>query len=577
MSWRKTILPRLSLLVLLFLLIWVGSRLLLKHALIHSIQSMTGAKVDIDTLDFSLGSGKIFLYQVEMANPRDPMSNLLQAKAASIQLNPQRLLHREFVVEEATLSQIQFGTPRTESGRLIVESVRQHPEPSYLVDVLHQRFNNAPQSWIADASKRLPKLIDDELQSSMIAQEIRRKWSTYFQQLRDEAKRIQSAVRESEVSSSEMTNNPLRDIEKYQRFLNEIVELRQDIEIARSQLHSLKTQFEIDQQTLAQAKIRDQEIIAARFIDEPLFDHDQITELLLTDQTTERIQELLSWIRWFRETLPNPESDFLPIRGRGHDVQFRHHPNIVFHKLKLSGQGRLASTNFDFYGEAYDVSTNPKRYGRPARIQLRGNAETEIVLDAILDRRGIEPIDQFHIRIPGLGIDECEIGDPEHLRVTVAPSRLTVIMDLKLTGNQLTGQVSFNQHDLALTIDQLDEIVGGIETRDAINQQLDQLKEILVEVELNGDLDRPTMRFQSDLGQLFAQSLNDSLQKIAQQRIERQTERLNQLVAEEMSYLNREFSVNVNEILAMLNTEVPIIGQLEGQIPKELELWPKIR
>ncbi|HMO14776.1 MAG TPA: TIGR03545 family protein [Pirellulaceae bacterium] len=574
-KWRR-VLSRLGLLLFLLLLIWVGSRPLLKIGLIHSLQAMTGAKVEIDTVDFSLREGKIFLYQVEISNPKSPMSNLLQVRAASIQLDPKRLLHREFVIEDATLEQIQFGTPRARSGRLQMQTIRAQPEHKREIEVINQSFNGIPDVS-ANSSSKLLQISDDRFQAARTVHEVRSKWDRYFRQLREEAFAIQHAVRECEKSVSLISNNPLRDVHRYRDMIIEISELRKSIEERRGNVHSLKTQFEADQRLIDAAMKRDRQLIEANTRTSNSVDGRHLSELLLTDQSTDLVEEFVSWIHWFRDKLPDPEADFLPIKGRGHNVLFRQQPRIVFEKINLNGYGRLASTNFSFYGELYDASTNPNLHTRPLRIQLRGSAETEIVLDATLDRRGAIPQDTFNLQIPSIKVDSSTLGIAEYLQFNLAPCDLAVVMDLKCTGDQISGSLQMQKKNVAITLEQIHAQMGDQATRKVIDEQLAKLDEITVDIELNGSIAKPTMRLRSDLGQLFAQAINDSSERIRQQHARGLSDELDRVVTSEVASLDREFSLHINEVLAVLADEMPIISRLEEQIPKDTERWPKMR
>jgi uncharacterized protein (TIGR03545 family) len=86
--------------------------------LVHQTQALTGAKSEFGQVRSALPSGKLFLKDVRIADPQEPMKNLLQADMAYVQLKLEPLLWRRFVIENGQANQLMFGAPRTESGAL---------------------------------------------------------------------------------------------------------------------------------------------------------------------------------------------------------------------------------------------------------------------------------------------------------------------------------------------------------------------------------------------------------------------------------------------------------------------------
>ena len=572
----KYIFPRLAIVVVIVFAVWFGSQPILKYALIHSGQSMTGAKVEIDALDFDLWTGRVEMSDVQLADPRQPLANLVQAENAVIHVNPQRLLHREFIVDEASLSNIQFATPRTESGALKDEGESPHSPGQFLIEIVGNQAGQLGDSWFDQISDRVPVVLEKELESLAVVNELKQKWPSEYERLRNQCLNIQNQVKHFEAESRDLYDNPLRDLPRYQRLVEQLTQLRQRIENTRTKIHAMGDDFAKDRERLSSARIRDQNRIGQKIQDGELVDEQLVSQILLGDQTAQQLEDVLRWVRWFRDTVPDPEKDFRPIRARGFDVQFRQRPNLVFKKLNLDGQGRLGGQNIHFFGTASDVCTNPKLYDKPARIQLRGHANADIVFDATLDRRGPQKIDNFRINCPGLVMPATYLGNRSDIGVNLGESSLAVEMQINLIDDVISGDILLRQQGVQMQVADLNSSIGGERTRQILNQNLAGVNQFSTTVSLHGNVNRPQMRLNSDLGGTLVHSLDLAAREMVRSELQVQSERIASLVDNEISILNHDFSSNINEILSILDNQTPVVAELRQLIPK-LDYLPKIR
>ena len=110
--------PRLIIIVLAGLVVWLCADSLMRRALVAHVQAVTGAKVDIDQLRLNLNEGKVFLQEFQVADPRDTDLNLFQADMAYLDIDFASLLRRKIKVTGGRTSNLRFGSPRTSSGIL---------------------------------------------------------------------------------------------------------------------------------------------------------------------------------------------------------------------------------------------------------------------------------------------------------------------------------------------------------------------------------------------------------------------------------------------------------------------------
>ena len=147
------------------------------------------------------------------------------------------------------------------------------------------------------------------------------------------------------------SENPLRDLERYQTAILNAQKVINEIAEAQRELHQLNRKFKTDKAELIAAQKRDRQKIT-NVTSQISLDGNSLTELLLGETQTRQVEEAINWITWFRQAIPDPDTDFQPVRARGYDVQFRRDPGFVFQNLELSGEGEIGGQTYKFAGTA---------------------------------------------------------------------------------------------------------------------------------------------------------------------------------------------------------------------------------
>ena len=115
------LLPRLVILILLILSIRIAANPVFKTILTASLETMFNAQVDIDKSEINFFPPQISISRIEIADPRKDKgdSNLIKADAIKLHLDLDSLLHRELVINEASIHGILLDSDRERSERLL--------------------------------------------------------------------------------------------------------------------------------------------------------------------------------------------------------------------------------------------------------------------------------------------------------------------------------------------------------------------------------------------------------------------------------------------------------------------------
>lgn len=532
--------------------------------------------MEIGAVESSLTAGELQLTDVEIADPRDPMRNLLQADVASIKLDPRRLFHREFVIDEGRMTGVQFGTPRTESGE-IARNRLQNTQTT-LSNKVKEQLVQFSQSWLDQFQLRIQNTLDDNLETLQVARQIREFWPNEFQQHRTRALELQARVRSLKEIIKTPPRNPLRDGQRIAQAISDLDAVRKQIVTAHEELQTLSTRAISDQNALLAARDRDEAKIK-QLVKIGQVNSQAATELLLGEKQSQYLNEMLGWIKWVRETVPNPETDFVPQRQLGTRIQFagiQKRPGLVIRKLHLDGCGHFAGQHYQFVGQANDISSAPNLHQQPTTIALNAKGNQQVHVHATVDRRSKTRIDDLTIHCPSIAVGHQLLGDEKALLLNMEPSDLSAEIQVRLEDDKLQGQLVFHHSNVKLNVEKLHRLAGGQMVADSINDELASVEDFQILIDLGGTLKVPTATLTSDLGDKISLAMNSAFHRTAQRTIEQHSVRLQEILDNELDDLRREINNNSNEILAILRNEVDHVSQLQSDLPM-LNSWTPIR
>jgi uncharacterized protein (TIGR03545 family) len=564
------LIPRLVILGLIVLALWISADPLLKYAIVQSAESVTGSKVEVGKVKSSLLKGKVYLQELAVSDPRNPMQNLIQADVAYLQLNPQRLLHRQLVIEHGHSTQVMFGAPRTTSGELPDREYPFEDLKQWLPASLKDQVLVTTRAWMDKVQTNVDRNQNDNLEFVKVAKQIQQKWPAIFERKRAEISNIQNRISVLKQVISKPTTNPLRQDQDAEVTTAKIQAFQNQLNQARNEMAQLVKEANHDLDLVRQAKTQD----AAKLnqYQASTLDADTFSNLLLADDQSKRMEEVINWVRWFRNSIPNPATDFRPTTNRGSDIVFqgqKRNPQFLIKTLELEGQGTVADQHFDFAGIAKNISTEPNRHDQPVTFELRAQGEHHLIVNCTLDRRNDVWKDKMVITCPDLEIPEQNFGDGHSLVVQNRPSRMQANVHIEIVGNQLSGNLEFRHSNCSLYVEKIDESAGGQDMQLRMNQELAQVKQFSTFATLGGTLEEPSITFRSDLGQQFAAGMNRIVKDQADQRVVDINLQLDQRYQQEVQELNQMLQLNFREIAQVLNGESTIVAELIESIPDE--------
>jgi uncharacterized protein (TIGR03545 family) len=555
MSRWSYILPRLVIFGLISLALWISADSLTRMAIVSSIQNHTGGEVSIGQIRCSLGNQKLYLQEVVIADPNAKNRNLAQADMAYLEFDASALWSRNFVVTNGQTSRLMFGTPQAPvSPKARVQTTTQTVSP---IKVAAKSTDKIGQDWLDNLT--LPN--DDsisiaDLQLTKTSETIANFWQSELHSVAAEVAKIKNNTANLDrIAERELDNdNPLRSRWQDNSYVRIDTVATQTRDIA-NRLNALNLQYAEHLQQLSDAEKVDAKLLTTSSSSLNL-EENKISQLLLADIHKDVVTESMSLFHWFQNARPEIGEDFLPKHQRGVDIPLKgvkQSPNFLVKQIEINGQGRLLNQHINFSGHAQNLSTQPKLLDAPARFELRAQGKHHIVVSCQLDRSGDIPVDTFQIACPGLDLGERLLGNEKSLAVTLGDSnQVSIQIDLKSTGENIAGTIKLRFTDVALHVDELNEMAGGKVAALQMNDAVTTIRDFESTINLSGNGNEIEFQSTSDLGRQFAVSVNQSLKNRNESLINR---RLNALATKKRQIVEN-FQAEIGDQLQRLNAMI---------------------
>jgi uncharacterized protein (TIGR03545 family) len=507
---------------------------------------LLGTHVEIDRLTLLETRPAVELAGVRIADPFDPMKNLLEAARIAIELEEEPLLERKLVIRRLAIEGVRVGTARNEAAPPA-------PASGFAAQAL-----SAVRSWREQFNVPLLSLTPIDTIRSIVLDPAQLQTVQRALALRAETDSVRAsvtekyaglAIRETIDSARGVAErlqgaNPLRlGISGTRQAITDVRRTLDELQAAKRRVEDLERSTRAG---LAQLATGVQEIDAARQADFafargllqlPTFAAPDIGNAVFGDVTIERFQQLVYWSELAQDYLPpglDPRRKPGPQRARasGTTVRFvaaQSYPSFLLRRgdldVTLDGDGpasgtyRLAITN---------LTTAPEVVRQPVRFALgRTGGGSGIALRAggALDHLGGRMHDSMTLAATGIPLPSFAIpGLPLRAELGRGTSRLA----FERVNDQIAGDWSISTSAVAWTPDA------------ATARSLNRLEELAVRVisglddiemsaSVRGTLQSPSIAVRSNLDRILAERIRSVLGEEvarAEQQARAQVERI---------------------------------------------------
>lgn len=565
MRWLRLnyVVPRIALLVVLYLLAEVGSGYLVRWGIVTGGSAAVGAKVEVANAKASLLETQLQLTELKITNPQSPMKNLVEVDRIDLDFNTTALLRRKLVADYGIVSGIAFDTDRDHSG-----AIEKSPASNAQSSWLRLKSAKVATAWLDGVEDRLTTDIRSQLQSIQLAEQLSEKWPSRYQQLQSQAEAIKADARRLEEEWKTAKKNPLRHADFLTRVPQETTQLRRALRDIQAEIAALPNELKADREAVRTARLHDEAMIR-EFAQVEQIDPQALADYMLGQQVTGHLGEAVGWLRLARKFVPPSAKrvDRATSEGRGTNVTFagaRRDPNVLVKLLRLEGTAQIAGQEFDLVGTLHNWSTDPVLVGEPTILDLKATGHLPLVVHGSFDRTGQTPRDHFVVRAHGIDVPPAQLGGKGPISIAMAPSTAELHLDFQLRGENLEGQIRLTHEALQLTPKTEIKKIGE-PLQLALTSRLQGLNNSETAITLSGSLDAPEFAISSSLGTQLASAIQGAVAEVAQQQADQLLAQSRQQMDDRLAQLDSQLAKFRSKLDAELVAPGELVATLLGQ------------
>ncbi|MFS6536468.1 TIGR03545 family protein [Idiomarina loihiensis] len=502
--------------LLLVAISWLFLDAIIKVTLEHTLGRLNGAEVNIERVEHSWVPLSLTLAGIQVTDPNAPKNNRVQVGEASADISPTEIVLGRTLIEQLTMTGVRVNQPRESEGDVYVMPDQEDVQ------------NWASQSW-DKLTTSLPSVDDIVSQVDLRTETVIDEAKAAYEQQEQEVKAAREAlpskdkIKEYEEKIKQITEGKvegLADIAARKEALDELKDsIRADKEAVSNFRDEVKQAKEVVQQQIAELKNapgNDIDRIKSFFsLDGSGLEN--VTGLLLGEKAREWSKYVLLAYEQLGPMLARSDNSATvePVRGEGQRISFADDnapPEFLIKK---------ARTEFMVSGTVIDVDWQNITHqhnllGQPTTYQAR--ADNSDLWNAFnlngelsLTDRGIDAKQQWQLK--GAKLNNLGLSNSSELSANILSSMMDSDGTVLVRENKLDGKAMVRMLNLDL------EAEGSSKLTSAVAGALKQLERLDITTNIGGDIQRPSLSFESDLDDQLGDALAQSAMGEADEKL----------------------------------------------------------
>ncbi len=429
----------------------------IKSALEWTGMRMVGAEVNVEAVDIDLLAPSLRVVGVQVTNPDRPASNAVEFAELRFGLLWDGLLRGKFVVEDATVSDLMFGTRRKKKGRLREKKADDgKTEPGRLAGIIDWTSSAFSNQVSREASQRMGGTVledaaqilgasessesfedmktefksfsaIDEFESELNNKE--EKWAKRVEEVSekikgDDIKERLEKIKEAEYKTPAQIKEGMKKLKSIKKEVDQRLDLvknsRQEI---KSEINNLKKKTS----EIKEIVNRDRKKIADRF-SLPDLEVSGLSEDLLVGMVNQKFGWFEDAFKMAREYMPakkgkektKKKQEPAPVpRHEGRDYSFPlsgAYPSFWLRRAEISlraEEGRRGS------GQLKDITSYPPAVGQPAKIVFEGDFPDRnlngVELKVVMDHVDVPVTDSLELKVSDYLLEKMIFSNSDNL------------------------------------------------------------------------------------------------------------------------------------------------------------------
>ncbi|HNW45569.1 MAG TPA: TIGR03545 family protein [Elusimicrobiales bacterium] len=585
MRWSY-ILPRLTLLLLVWLFFFFAFDPLLKWGLIKGIEKGAKAKAEIAGLKTSFLHPSLKLTGFAVADANDEFRNLAEFSELSFSAAGAPLLEKKLLVENASLSGLRFGTARKTSGKL--PFVKEEP-PSEMVQAIKDESKNFALERAADVKADAAadyKVNPDELESVKLAKQLEEDYNKNYKDISDrlDTKKYEAGLEalKGRYEKAKGESNFAKQAKDYADIGKEVKKLTGDFKKDKEEVETALAKAKDAFKAIDEARKKDTAAVMAK-MKLPSLDTQSLARMLAGPLIAEKTDQAMKWMAIAKKYMPASSDGVLKNEApRGRTVHFpkeKTYPTVLVRRLALTGE--LGQEDpLEYSGVIEGLTTQPQVYGRPTTLAVKGSkGARRLDLTAALDATGDTIKTGSRLSYSGMTVKELKLGSESSFMVEIAGASGAIETDLKTDGDSLDGKASLSLTKAVFKASA--DKIKAAPLRTAVESSFAGLSSALIEADITGVIKSPKLAVRTDLADKLSKAFSGAMGaevKKAQAEAQKKIDEALKPYREKLDKLASSKQAELGGKLKDAEGKVTGAGEnlLKGLTPSKIKL-PKIK
>ena len=556
-------------------------------------ESIVGARVEIDHLNFSFTKVMVSWDRLQVTDPKKTMQNMFETGTCRFDLEFWPLLSRKIIIEDFRIEDLRTGTPRETDGKLPEPPKK---EPGYTdrfisstIDKLNERV--VAELPVASFDFKQDLNVDSllqmlDLKSPQRMQALKKELADKYQewQSRLSSFTFMEDLKKIEKQAKTIKPEQIKTLDQVQKTIVQVNEIKTTLDKVNKQINEAKNNFTKDLQTTRQELSQIDDWIAEDYnramamAKLPDFSLQNIAGILFGRQVVARITQYLSYIGTVRHYAAMLKSDQpkeeKPPRLKGQDIRFYEknaRPGFWLKTLVLNGQ---THDGLPLEGKASNITSNQAIIGQPTSVTIRGGGKKGINFDfnGILDYRKEIPQENFKLNYTGFSLNGTRLSDSPLLpnKIRSGTGRLESRLDLK--GSRFTAMVTFIAQKI-----QFDYASQKPKSKieKLIQETLRGVKTVDFSVNIFADSSRLRFSVKSSLDKVLADQLKGTVNRELEKAKQQLKTRIDQEIGKYKEELLKFAGANEKDIVAKVQEYEKLLDKENKIIDEQLKKTEK--
>ncbi|MEW6026588.1 MAG: TIGR03545 family protein [Planctomycetota bacterium] len=393
---------------------------LIKNAIESVGSKIIGAQVEI--AEFKLSFLKLFLQVggLQVASTDNEFQNLIEIKDIRFKMDWPALLEKKIVINEMAVDCIMRNTKRTTSGKIEAAPEPQTAEQSAIAKMVQDEIKALPVMQMAkgaDQAQVNQAIASAKLLTPPHIKQTETDLDTKSQAAEQAINNLNVTPRLAEIRKQlDTVDIKEKNPSKLKKEIKKLADIKSDIDKLKDDLTKTDKNTQADFNNLSNAiknidnlKEQDYLNIINSISGMQNLNKEDIGKMLFGEAWLGRMTSILYWLNLAKVLIPSGDgaaAEPSKKRFKGIDVEFpkdNSYPGFLLKTASITTGSDNSPDELSFSGKIEGISSNPRLYGKPATITMKGS-RPDFDFDAVLDHTKAPGADNAKLNIRNLDI-----------------------------------------------------------------------------------------------------------------------------------------------------------------------------